>query len=122
MIDFLIRMFFAAWFFPFLTAEEDSGMTYLVDLVGRYLAAACDTVFHFASSTHASIRFMAIPTLVRHSFGRVLDLSPIPPCTAAVSPRLKRFRLQTLDYGARGKYMQHYSADQRNVGSTELAS
>jgi hypothetical protein len=49
--------------------------------VGRYLAAACDTVFHFASSSRASTRFLAIPTLARHSFGRVLDFSPISRCT-----------------------------------------
>ena len=52
-------------------------MTYLVDLVGKILCGACDIVFHFASSTPASTRFMATSTLVGRSFGRVLDLSPI---------------------------------------------
>jgi len=37
MIDFLIRRLLASWFFPFLTAAEDSGMTYLVYLVEKLL-------------------------------------------------------------------------------------
>jgi hypothetical protein len=65
-------------------------MTYLVDLVGKILCGACDIVFHFASSTPASTRFMATSTLVGRSFGPILDLSPtrtwslvIPPSIAA---------------------------------------
>ena len=54
-------------------------MTYLADLVGKILCGACDIVFHFASSTPASTRFMATSTLVGRSFGGVLELSLILP-------------------------------------------